>query len=140
MSTWRRKAEALFPELSTGLSAAGNELFDFFGALEEIAIAAHANDDDSTLRRVHGFAEWCLHHSGNLWNEAGIGFYENLFDVVPWEQVVPWLSPFAVGEIKKTWALGVNGERVPDFERLVKGRREFKYREHVFSTGEIDAL
>lgn len=140
MSTWRRKAEAAFPELSAELSAAGNELFEFFRELEGIAMSAHADGDDSTLRRVHGFAEWCLHHPGKLWNEAGIGFYENLFDAVAWEQIVPWLSPFAVIEIKKTWALGVNGERVPEFERLVKERREFKYREHVFSTGEIDAL
>jgi hypothetical protein len=140
MSSWRRKAIALFPELTSDLNAVGMKPFDFFMELEEMAISAHASGDVATLRRVHGFAEWCLHHPGELWDRAGISFYENLFDAVTWEKIVPWLSPFVVGEIKKTWALGVNGEKIGEFDRMVEMRREFYYREHVFSTGEIDAL
>lgn len=133
VSTWRRKAIALFPEFAV----AHESPTDFFFDLELMAKEAHEAEDARSLRRIHGFAEWCLHHRGELWDRAAISFYESLFDVVLWEKIVPWLSPFVVAEIRKTWALG---DRDVIFNRMVERRREFFYREHVFSTGEIDAL
>jgi len=101
---------------------------------------AHKSRDDAALRRIHGFAEWSLYQSEELWRNAAIGFYEDLFADVPWEQIVPWLSPFVIDQVKRTWALGVGGERAGELDELVRNRHEAAYRTHAFSTGEIDAL
>lgn len=112
-------------------------LHQLFFELEDSAVEAHKANDHETLKKIHGFAEWCLHQGHDVWRDAGIGFYENLFSRVPWEQIVPWLSPFAVDQILKTWAVL---EREGTFKSLVSERKQFDYRTHVFSTGEIDKL
>jgi len=143
MSTWRRKALALFPELKGSLNDPDCEPFSVFVDPVPLAITAHLEDDRDTLRRVHGYAEWALRQGGKLWQVAAIGFYEDLLRIVggvPWERIVPWLSPYAVAEIRKTWALGIQGEDLPKLERLVESRREQPYQTHVYSTGEIQDL
>ena len=143
MSAWRRKALALFPELRESLAQPDYEPHELFTDLVKAAVAAHLADDPDTLRRVHGYAEWALHQGGKLWNLAGIGFYEDLLRIVggvPWERIVPWLSPYTVGEIKKTWALGIQGEDIPRLDGLVESRRERRYQTHVYATGEIEQL
>ena len=140
MSAWRRKAIALFPELAEDLPPGQDARREFFWQLSLRAAEAHKNRDEAALRRIHGFAEWSLHQSETLWRDAAIGFYEDLFATVPWEQIVPWLSPFVIDQVKRTWALGVGGERAGELDELVRNRREVAYRTHAFSTGEIDAL
>src|SRR5437762_1262006 len=122
MSTWRRKAIALFPELAPDLGARDFPCHELFFRLSVLAVDAHKTRDDAALRRIHGFAKWCLHQSEELWREAGIGFYEDVFAEVAWDQIVPWLSPFVIEQVKKTWALGVSGERAGELDRLVRGR------------------
>ena len=140
MSTWRRKAIALFPDLVQDLDSGDQARFEFFSRLSTAAATAHEADDTPALRRIHGFAEWCLHQSDELWRNAAIGFYEDVFADVPWPRIVPWLSPFVIEQVKRTWALGVGGERAPELDRLVQINREHAYRTHAFATGELNAL
>jgi len=145
MSAWRRKAIALFPEHREEIAQPKYRLFNLFFQLHMDADQAHtaAPADPiaaERLRRIHGFAEWCLHQGGELWDLAAIGFYEDLFASVAWERIVPWLSPFAVAQVEATWALGIGGEQRSRFEALVGARRQHLYRQHVFSTGEIESL
>lgn len=137
MSAWRRKALALFPELQEQLQGDERTLHDLFYELEDRAEAAHKAKDLEHLRKIHGFAEWCLHQGGELWREAAIGFYENLFFRVDWESLIPWLSPFAVDQIKQTWAIM---DREEKFDELVRTRKEYDYRTHVYSTGDIERI
>ena len=53
---------------------------------------------------------------------------------------MPWLSPYVVEQVKDTWAFGVGREAVPKFDELVRIRPFESYREHVYSTGEIEHL
>jgi len=140
VSTWRRKASALFPDLVSDLGSGEATRHEFFHRLNAVAEEAHKTRDEATLRRVHGFAEWSLHQSEELWRNSAIGFYEDLFAQVPWAEIVPWLSPFAIEQVKRTWALGIEGERTKELDELVKGVRHPLYPTHVFSTGEVDAL
>jgi len=140
MSTWRRKAIVLFPELVADLSPGDDARHEFFSRLSSLAHKAHKARDEETLRRVHGFAEWSLHQSEELWRNAAIGFYEDVFAEVPWKEIVPWLSPFVIEQIKRTWALGIQGQRAGELDELVRGRRNAAYQSHAFSTGEIDRL
>jgi hypothetical protein len=147
VSVWRRKALALFPSQAEYLVRPDATLGPLFLALTHEAAEAHAryaaDDKDADaaliLRRMHGYAEWCLHHEA-LWDAAGIGFYEGLFAVVPWAQIAPWLSPFTVSEIRKTYALGLRQEGWPKLERLLDARSDHAYRTHVVATGEIERL
>ena len=146
MSVWRRKALALFPQHRAEITRSdGLALYEMFSQLAmdaEDAHAAEGRDPGATLalRRIHGFAEWCMRQGGELWRTAAIGFYEDLFHVVPWDAIVPWLSPYAVEQVEATWAFGVGGEQRPRFEELVRTRRSHKYREHVYGTREIESL
>ena len=147
MSAWRRKAIALFPEHRPALGGPTYRLADLFQDLLSDIKRAHAAEEvdpaaRSTLQRVHGFAEWCLRQGGELWNDAAIGFYEDLLNGsgVPWDLIVPWLSPYTAAEIEGTWALGVRGERAPRFRELLRTRHRNEYLTHVAATGEIDSL
>ena len=146
MSAWRRKALALFPEHRADITRtdalALNELFLHLCMDAERAPAAELTEPDAAaaLKRIHGFAEWCMHQGGELWNKAAIGFYEDLFSRVPWELIVPWLSPYGVEQVEGTWALGVGGEQRSRFQEMVRERRVHKYREHVYGTREIELL
>src|SRR5215217_3033823 len=148
MSAWRRKAIALFPEQRAKLNRAEYELSDLFLDLTEDAAAAHARFGAApadaaaafVLRRVHGYAEWCMREGGELWRHAAVGFYESLFDRADWEYIAPWLSSFAVEQIEATWALGVGKEELPRFERVLRERRERLWLTHVYATGEIQSL
>jgi hypothetical protein len=140
MSTWRRKATALFPELAKELPPGQDARHEFFWQLSLRAAEAHKRGDEAVLRRIHGFAEWSLHQGEELWRNAAIGFYEDVFATVPWNDLVPWLSPFVIEQIKRTWALGTQGERSRELDELVRARRNAAYQTHAFSTGEIDRL
>jgi len=146
MSAWRRKALALFPEHRADITRPDDlALNELFFRLVEDAEHAHASELTDpqaalALKRIHGFAEWCMHQGGDLWRKAAIGFYEDLFHTAPWEAIVPWLSPFAIEQVEATWALGVAGEHRPRLEQIVRERRVDKYREHVFGTREIETL
>lgn len=84
----------MFPGLRDQLQGEQRDLCSLLSELEDVAEEAHHSKDSETLRRIHGYAEWCLRQGGDLWVQAGMGFYENLFMRVPWDDIVPWLSPF----------------------------------------------
>jgi hypothetical protein len=144
VSAWRRKAIALFPEWRSEFQRPGLTINDIFAKLVTQARAPHeayaldATDEWARgfLERLHGYAEWCLTQP-ELWTDTAIGFYETLLAIVRWEWLVPWLSPFSIAEVEKTWALGVRGENAKRFEQLVVERSDFAYRTHVFATGAI---
>ena len=147
MSAWRRKAVALFPRHAALLARPDATLGRLLLELSHEAAEAHgryaadAADQGAAdvLRRAHGFAEWCLHHE-DLWDAAGVGFYEDLFAVVPYEQLAPWLSPFVSAAVRQTYALGVHQEGWPRLARLVEARADHAYRSTVFATGAIEPL
>lgn len=81
MSVWRRKALKLFPELRLELHRKEYNTYQlYFDLLPALRDAHKANDLDS-LKKIYGFAEWCiLQNEKDLWNPAGVAFYEHLFD------------------------------------------------------------
>lgn len=105
MAVWRRKATALFPELRSE-SRAWTTSYQCFFDLLPLAFQAHKNRDDDLLRRIYGFAEWCLRSkSKDLWNSAGVCFYESLFDKRSLQaEVLPWLSPYVVKNCITLWS------------------------------------
>ena len=107
MAVWRRKAIALFPELRREFARPDCTVYEVFSELLPRVLQAHRDGDEVTPAPIYGFAEWCFEQrrAKDLWNAAGVSFYEHLFDGGRdvWERVVPWLSQQVVGDV---WGLG----------------------------------
>ena len=109
MSTWRRTALELFPELERDLrsSRVGYTVYSLLRDLHVSAQKAHARGDTQELEKIYGYAEWCSRQQAeDLWNAAGVAFYEHLFeserDV---DRVLPFLSAYAIRKHWDLWAV-----------------------------------
>jgi hypothetical protein len=140
MSVWRRKALALFPELKDSLHARGYSVYQLYFDLLPLERAAHGRGDHEMLRRIYGFAEWCLSQSAKeLWNSAGVCFYEHLLDEPDlWESVIPWLSPEVVPKVGGLWQARLGEKRYQQVLKRFAALADMRRRENVFSTGEIN--
>lgn len=95
MSTWRRKAIEAFPDLRHDFEQADASIYDVFVELLARTRDAHARADERELQRIHDFGRWCLHQKADdLWNAAGVSFYEHLVDEPITLAAIPrWLQP-----------------------------------------------
>jgi hypothetical protein len=57
MSTWRRKALELFPDLRNSLESPETTVMLFFFELGSEAERAHRAEDDARLQSIYSFAE-----------------------------------------------------------------------------------
>lgn len=81
MSTWRQKAIAIAPEIKKELEDPGCTIYTTFFELLTLLQAAHRSNDQQRLQQIYGFAAWCHQQKAeDLWNAAGVAFYEHLGD------------------------------------------------------------
>ena len=81
MSAWRKKAIDCAPELREEFEKSDTNLYKVFAELMPILKAAHMSRDLERLEKIYDFAEWCFRQKDkNLWNAAGVSFYEHLGD------------------------------------------------------------
>ena len=142
---WREKARELFPALQADLELEGYSIYSLFFDLLPMALQAHDSDDTQLLQRIYNYAEWCFsQEERDLWNPAGVAFYEDLFDEDErWETVTPWLSKEVVEGCWTLWEFGLSPER---FERLrslieahhkvVVGNTKVRAHQEKFQSGE----
>lgn len=56
-------------------------VYEVFMELRIAVEEAHERGDDNMLQKCYSFAEWCLDQKAqDLWNAAGVCFYEHLGD------------------------------------------------------------
>ena len=94
---WKRKALDLWPDLYEYVDEDQQNInFAFFELLPRCQ-EAHQRADEHELKRIYGFAEWCLDQPHQeLWNAAGVAFYEHLVDRPETRAAIPrWLKPHA---------------------------------------------
>lgn len=98
MSVWRRRALESFPQLKRDLNRKDYTVYSLFFDLLVMVRAAHENEDDELLRLIYAYPEWCAQQPAkDVWNAAGVSFYEHLFDLPDAaRRVIPRLSPFIV--------------------------------------------
>lgn len=141
MAAWRRKASILFPQLQHNLNKRQYTIYQLFFDLFPILEEAHETSDEVELRKIYGFAEWCLHQrSKNLWNPAGVAFYEHLFDLPNWEDILPWLSPFVIENCSSLWEMRLQSEKFTKVEKLLHPQKTLPHKKNLFYTGELDAI
>lgn len=122
---WQDAGRAAFPEFARKLDQHEDDYhaYMFFGELRGLACKAHLAGDEATLRRVHGFVEWALDHKDrNIWNPAGIGFYESFLDFPEClKAAVPWLSPYVIWQVWDLWEFMAElGDDVDEKKRLLQ--------------------
>src|SRR5262245_35516470 len=122
MSTWRRKALELFPDLQISLESPDTTVmllfFDLLGGVQR----AHRDDDRARLGAIYSFAEWCARQPAKeLWNAAGVGFYEHVFDEPGIrEEVALWLPDDIRVAHVGLWELMLNPADFATVTRILK--------------------
>ena len=126
VSTWRRKALESFPELRRDLNRRDYSIYRLFADLRRMLWEAHEASDVETLRKIYGYSEWCLsQRSKDVWNPAGVSFYEHLFDRKDrryWAQVVPWLSPRVVRDVWALWEWRLEPDELQELREMLAKR------------------
>jgi hypothetical protein len=132
MSTWRPTAIELFPHLERELRGrrAGYTIYSLLGDLRIDAEKAHSRGDEDLLRRIYGFAEWCSRQRAEeLWNAAGVAFYEHLFEnPTTIDRVLPWLSAYAIRKHWDLWSVWYE-ERWDQIRPLLEARLQVAERD-----------
>ncbi len=137
MANWRRKVLALFPDLRREAERPDFNAYSAFFELLPRVRTAHESGDTETLRRIYGFAEWCLSQPAKeLWNPAGVSFYEHLFDGHRslWPDIVRWLSPRVLADCRELWEYRLTPEEMAEVRRLIAACDRPMY-EHARLTG-----
>jgi hypothetical protein len=140
MAVWRQKALVYFPELAAELRETNYTIYQLFFDLTPMAEQAHRNRDTDSLKRIYGFAEWCLHQSDkDLWNSAGVAFYEHIFDDRSLrDQIVPWLSSEVISQVKGLWEMMLPREAYRELNEVLVKHAQSEHPPNIFSTGEIN--
>ena len=95
MSTWKRKAIEYFPDLKKEFEDADATIYSVFMELLPLAITAHTENNRQLLEKIYNYAEWCFtQKEQDLWNAAGVVFYEHLGDYKESLEALPkWVKP-----------------------------------------------
>ena len=106
MSVWRRKAIESFPELRRELNDR-REIETIYGLWFELLSLwrdAHTAGNDEKLDRIYRYADWCFQQrTEDLWNSAGVCFYEHVLDHGDWERVLARLSDSTISDMWGLW-------------------------------------
>jgi hypothetical protein len=132
LSNWRRKAIALFPTLRRDLQRRDFSIYMVFFDLVPMVREAHESGNRELLRRIYGFAEWCFNQKAkDIWNAAGVAFYEHLFDKCPsvWEECVRWLSPRVIQGCWGLWEFRLPAKDLAKVQQLIADCRNPLYQE-----------
>jgi hypothetical protein len=119
MATWRRIALESFPHLRGLIQDPEVYTFMFFSMLVDEAWKAHDVDNRDLLRRIYGYAEWALNHPAEeLWNPAGVSFYEHLFlhrkDRADWEKALHYITLDAIHIVWSLWEWFLTSDETKD--------------------------
>ena len=123
MAVWRRKALEAFPELRQQLNRRDYNTYDLFRDLVALAHDAHEAGHEARLDAVYGFAEWGVERNEkDLWNPAGVSFYEDLFHGRGWDlrrQIMSRISPRVLRQVWGLWEGRYSEQQFRDLRGLV---------------------
>jgi hypothetical protein len=88
MSDWKAKLVELIPEEQDEWESEFS-IYLAFGTVLGLVEKAARDSNDDLLKRCFTFAQWCFDkEEKDLWNSAGVSFYEHLADDPAVERVV----------------------------------------------------
>jgi hypothetical protein len=127
VASWRRKLRTFFPDLRREAERPDFTIYSAFFDLLPRVRQAHQDSAAEALRRIYGFVEWCFEQKAkDLWNAAGVAFYEHLFDshhsLCP--EFVRWLSPQVIEGCRGLWEWRLSEEELAEVRRLIAECRQ----------------
>jgi hypothetical protein len=133
MAAWRRKALKRFPELRRDLNAPDYSIYQLFFDLLPMVREGHRDHNCEVLRRIYGFADWCIQQkTKEPLNAAVVAFYEHLFDEpCLWDDITQWLTPLAIEGCLPCWEARLRPRQFGRLQKLLKGRRRIRYHEYT---------
>jgi hypothetical protein len=95
MSTWRKKALELFPDLRNEIQRGDATFYTVLFELLDRCYQAHQEGNVEELKKIYGYAEWCYRQKAkDLWNSAAVAFYEYLGNHVETrDEMQKWVKP-----------------------------------------------
>ena len=138
VANWRRKALALFSDLRHDVQRPDFSVYRRSSSCCQKHAKPTRPATTSALGRIYGFAEWCLEQKANdMWNAAGVAFYEHLFDDHPSlrPEVVEWLSPAVINGVWGLWEWRLPAEQLAEVKRLIERRWKRFYPEAHLTGG-----
>lgn len=111
-----------FPDLRTDLQAPDATVYSVFFELLPRCREAHDRGDTEELERIYRFADWCASQAEKeLWNAAGVAFYEHLADSDRTFEAIPrWVRKPIFEDIAGLLEARVGATRVAQLRRQYK--------------------
>ena len=144
MSTWKRKAIEIFPDLRHEFESLDTSIYGVFFELLPRVREAHKRQDNIELQKIYDYAEWCFRQPAQeLWNAAAVAFYEHLVDEqIMRDQISLWIKPDIFHELtslfksrlskEEYWKLcseyEVSKDKVIDRNQTIAKHRKIKRR------------
>ena len=90
------------PECKKDFEHPEESIYLVFGAMRSALIEFHRENKIDRLQKIYDFAEWCFRQKDkNLWNAAGVAFYEHLTDHVETRRELSrWVKPDIYAQIR----------------------------------------
>jgi hypothetical protein len=127
---WQSFAKEMLPEVWTALwqqedwnPGSSDSLMQLFFILRPAAQAAHRKHDEEFLFRAYAFAQWCASQpEREIWNPAGVAFFEHVFDDAKPNDIVPWISPKVLADIESLLEFRLGAERCREIKKAFAAR------------------
>lgn len=122
MSTWRKKAIECAPELKKEFNAADLTVYTVFMELLPITVQAHIDRDPGRLKKIYNYAAWCFSQKDkDLWNAAGVCFYEHLGDhEASFSAFTSWISKETYDKIRGLLNLRLTEDKMKQLDRYYR--------------------
>ena len=91
-------------------------MYEVFFTLLPWCHNAHISGDEAALSRIYGFAGWCARQpEKELWNAAGVAFYEHLTDSRVTLAAIPrWVPRDVFESVAGLLAARIGADKVAD--------------------------
>jgi hypothetical protein len=122
MSVWRHKAIECFPEGRAEFQHPQTSIYTVFSTLLSATVAAHKAGDYNRLKQYYAFAEWCSQQNApELWNAAGVSFYEHLGDYSETLAAMPaWITRSRYQHIRGLLQLRITEKQLQELDNMFK--------------------
>ena|SRR5208282_5606122 len=110
MELWRVKLTEIFPELRAEWEDSEETIYMAFMELNARCQDAHDRGDQELLSKIYDFAAWCSRQADkDIWNAAGVSFYEHIVDhPIALKEIPRWIPPDVFHQISSLlqWRMG----------------------------------
>lgn len=120
MSTWRKKAIEIAPELRKDFEEPNIEIYSVFSELLTILENSFKNKDIEKIENIFNYAEWCFRQKEQkLWNAAGVSFYEHLGDnIETFANFTNWIKKDIYFDIRALLQLRIKEEKLETLDKF----------------------